>query len=136
MRKKKVLVLSIGGLGTAAIKFSKSLGAHVTALSWSEGKHEKCLAIGADDFYACLSDPDQMNNDLAGKFDLIIDTSPANADVAPFMSMLKFNGTYCRVGTPVGTDQDFKFQYYLFDDMDALEKTAKERLAGLKNKKR
>lgn len=106
----RVAVASIGGLGTAAIKFSKSFGAHVTALSRSEGKRDKSLAIGADEFHACLADADKMN-ELAGKFDLIIDTSPANADVAPFMTMLKFNGTYCRVGIPLATDMDFKYSY-------------------------
>ena len=46
-----------------------------------------------------------------GKFDLIIDTSPKNADVGPFMGMLKFNGTYCRVGIPAANDMDFKYSY-------------------------
>ena len=46
---------------------------------------------------ACLGDADAMAA-LAGKFDVIIDTSPQNSDVAAFMGMLKFNGTYCRVG--------------------------------------
>ena len=92
-----VAVASIGGLGTAAIKFSKSFGGHVTALSRGEEKREKALAAGADEFYACLGNLDKMN-ELAGKFDLIIDTSPANAGVGPFVNMLKFNGTYCRVG--------------------------------------
>lgn len=46
---------------------------------------------------ACLGNEDAMS-ELAGKFDLIIDTSPQNSDVASFMGMLKFNGTYCRVG--------------------------------------
>ena len=106
----RVAISSVGGLGTAAIKFAKSFGAHVTALSRSEDKRSKCLAVGADDFYSCLGNADKMS-ELAGKFDLIIDTSPKNADVAAFMGMLKFNGTYCRVGIPEANDMDFKFAY-------------------------
>lgn len=106
----RVAVASIGGLGTAAIKFAKSFGGHVTALSRSEGKREGCLMEGADEFYACLGNADKMK-ELAGKFDVIIDTSPANADVGPYMDMLKFNGTYCRVGIPVASNMDFKYAY-------------------------
>lgn len=106
----RVAVASIGGLGTAAIKFSKSFGAHVTALSRSESKRNKCLAEGADDFYACLGNVEKMNA-LTSKFDVIIDTSPVNADIGPFMNMLKFNGTYCRVGIPGATDNEFKWSY-------------------------
>lgn len=113
-------------MGTAGIKFSKSFGGHVTALSRSEDKREKALGAGADEFYgkrrhilyevlihpitkcsssfvyfvivaACLGNEVAMA-ELKGKFDLIIDTSPQNSDVASFMGMLKFDGTYCRVG--------------------------------------
>jgi len=47
-----VAVASIGGLGTAAIKFAKAFGAHVTALSRSDAKKEKSLGVGADEFSA------------------------------------------------------------------------------------
>ena len=50
----RVAIASVGGLGTAGIKFSKSFGAHVTALSRSEDKRSKAMAAGADEFY-CLS---------------------------------------------------------------------------------
>lgn len=106
----RVAVASIGGLGTVAIKFAKSFGAHVTALSRGNTKKEKCLGVGADDYVGCLGDPAEMAK-LAGKFDIIIDTSPVNADVAPFMAMLKINGTYCRVGIPPASDMSFSFDY-------------------------
>lgn len=84
----------------AAIKFSKSFGAHVTALSRTEAKRDECLAIGDDAFAACLiSCPEEIIK-YSGQFDLIIDTSPKNADVGPFIDMLRFNGTYCCVGIP------------------------------------
>mmetsp|Transcript_25453 Transcript_25453/g.39102 ORF Transcript_25453/g.39102 Transcript_25453/m.39102 type:complete len:388 (-) Transcript_25453:78-1241(-) len=106
----RVAIASIGGLGTAGIKFSKSFGGHVTALSRSEEKREKALGAGADEFFACLGNADAMA-ELTGKFDLIIDTSPQNSDVASFMGMLKFGGTYCRVGIPPANDMDFTFSY-------------------------
>ncbi len=46
-----VAIASIGGLGTAGIKFSKSFGGRVTALSRSEDKRERALGAGADEFY-------------------------------------------------------------------------------------
>eukprot|EP00543_Licmophora_paradoxa_P007256 CAMPEP_0202443444 /NCGR_PEP_ID=MMETSP1360-20130828/2705_1 /ASSEMBLY_ACC=CAM_ASM_000848 /TAXON_ID=515479 /ORGANISM="Licmophora paradoxa, Strain CCMP2313" /LENGTH=366 /DNA_ID=CAMNT_0049059129 /DNA_START=1 /DNA_END=1104 /DNA_ORIENTATION=- len=106
----RVGIASIGGLGTAAIKFAKLFGGHVTALSRSDSKRQKCLDVGANEFYACLGNPDAMK-ELSGKFDLIIDTSPANADIGPYMDMLKFNGTYCRVGIPLANDMAFTFSY-------------------------
>lgn len=106
----RVAIASVGGLGTAGIKFSKSFGGHVTALSRTEDKRSKALAAGADEFYACLGDAEAMN-ELAGKFDVIVDTCPKNADVGPFLGMLKFNGTYVRVGIPSASDMDFNYSY-------------------------
>jgi uncharacterized zinc-type alcohol dehydrogenase-like protein len=106
----EVGIASIGGLGTAAIRFAKLYGGRVTALSRGDTKKEKCLKIGADAYEGCLGDADKMNA-LAGKFDIIIDTSPVNSDVGPFLNMLKVNGTYCRVGIPSGSDQNFSYAY-------------------------
>ena len=106
----RVAIASVGGLGTAGIKFAKSFGAHVTALSRSEDKRSKALSAGADEFYACLGNAEAAA-ELAGKFDVIIDTSPANSDVGAFMGLLKFDGVYCRVGIPSAEDMDFKFAY-------------------------
>ena len=69
----RVAIASVGGLGTAGIKFAKSFGGHVTALSSHEEKREKALGEGADEFYACLGNAEAMG-ELAGKFDLIIDS--------------------------------------------------------------
>lgn len=48
----RVAIASVGGLGTAGIKFAKSFGGYVTALSRSEDKRSKALAAGADE---CMS---------------------------------------------------------------------------------
>jgi len=107
---KQVAIASIGGLGTTAIKFAIAHGGTVTALSHSEAKREKCLAFGVKEYYGCLGNLNKMK-ELAGKFDLIIDTTPANADVGPYLDMLKFDGVYCRVGVPPATDQNFTYAY-------------------------
>lgn len=106
----RVAIASVGGLGTAGIKFSKSFGGYVTALSRSDEKRSKALAAGADEFYPCLGDADACAA-LAGKFDVIIDTSPVNSDVGAFLGMLKFNGTYVRVGIPSASNMEFTYSY-------------------------
>jgi len=50
----RVAIASVGGLGTAGIKFAKSFGGHVTALSRSEDKRSKALSAGADEFYVLV----------------------------------------------------------------------------------
>mmetsp|Transcript_7699 Transcript_7699/g.10503 ORF Transcript_7699/g.10503 Transcript_7699/m.10503 type:complete len:368 (-) Transcript_7699:344-1447(-) len=106
----KVAIASVGGLGTAAIRFAKLFGGQVTALSRREDKKQKCLDLGAREFYACLGNSEAMA-ELSGKFDVIIDTAPVNLDLAPYMGMLKFNGTYCKVGIPSASDMTFKYDY-------------------------
>jgi D-arabinose 1-dehydrogenase-like Zn-dependent alcohol dehydrogenase len=106
----KVAIASIGGLGTAAIRFAKMYGGHVTALSRGETKRDKSLGVGADDYIGCLGNEEAMAA-VGARFDVIIDTSPVNANVAPFMGMLKNNGTYCRVGIPSATNMTFQFDY-------------------------
>lgn len=107
---KSVAVASIGGLGTLAIKLAAAYGGQVTALSGTASKKDKALAAGAKHFYACLGDKEKMK-ELAGKFDVILDTNPANADVGDYMNMLKFNGTYCRMGVPPAGNDSFTYNY-------------------------
>ena len=106
----KVAVSSIGGLGTAAIKLATAYGGHVTALSRSESKRENALGVGAKYFVPCLGSPDKMK-ELSGKFDVIIDTCPVNTGISNHMDMLKFNGTYCRVGIPETGNQSFSYEF-------------------------
>jgi len=102
-------VVGIGGLGTAAVKLSKTAGGVVTAISRSERKKDAILKDGAGSFILS-SDPEQMKA-AAGSLDVIIDTTPANADVAQFMDLLKFDGTYCRVGIPEAKDAQFSYNF-------------------------
>lgn len=102
-------VVGIGGLGTIAIKLGKLVGGRVTALSTSSHKEAAARSCGATDFVN-TQDPDAMTK-AAGTLDVIIDTTPANADVAPLLNLLKFDGMYVRVGIPTATSQQFSYNW-------------------------
>ena len=76
---KKIAVVGMGGLGHVAIQFAHAMGAEVTVLSRSLNKQEEALRFGAD-HYVATSDP-AVFIELAGRFDLILNTVSANLDV-------------------------------------------------------
>jgi uncharacterized zinc-type alcohol dehydrogenase-like protein len=67
-------------------------------LSQSLKKQEDGLRLGADDYYA-TSDPDTFAQ-LAGRFDLIINTVSAVIDVDAYLGLLAVDGTLVNVGAP------------------------------------
>src|SRR4051794_21113062 len=95
---KKVAVVGLGGLGHMAVKIAHALGAEVTVLSQSLKKQEDGLRLGADDYYA-TSDPDTFEQ-LAGRFDLIVNTVSASIDVDAYLGLLAVDGTLVNVGAP------------------------------------
>ncbi|MEO3778274.1 NAD(P)-dependent alcohol dehydrogenase [Micromonospora sp. B11E3] len=95
---RKVAVVGLGGLGHMAVKIAHALGAEVTVLSQSLKKQEDGLRLGADDYYA-TSDPDTFKQ-LAGRFDLIINTVSAPIDVDAYLSLLAVDGALVNVGAP------------------------------------
>jgi len=105
----KVGVISIGGLGTTAIKLAHIVGGDVVAFSSSANKEAAVREIGATGFVV-TSDKEAMAA-ATGTLDVIIDTCPANSDVASLMDLLKFNGTYVRVGIPPAADQSFSYKW-------------------------
>jgi uncharacterized zinc-type alcohol dehydrogenase-like protein len=94
----KVAVVGLGGLGHMAVKIAHALGAEVTVLSQSLKKQEDGLRLGADDYYA-TSDPETFKQ-LAGRFDLIINTVSAVIDVDAYLGLLAVDGTLVNVGAP------------------------------------
>ncbi|MEM1506261.1 NAD(P)-dependent alcohol dehydrogenase [Domibacillus sp. 8LH] len=100
---KKVAIVGMGGLGHVAIQFAHAMGAEVTVLSRSMNKKEEALSFGADHYFA-TSDPDTFTQ-LAGRFDLILNTVSANLDVNGYLSMLRVDGTLVNVGAPAEPDQ-------------------------------
>ena len=95
---KKVAIVGLGGLGHMAVKLAHALGAEVTVLSQSLKKQEDGLRLGADDYYA-TSDPETFEQ-LAGRFDLIINTVSAPIDVDAHLSLLAMHGALVNVGAP------------------------------------
>src|SRR3954449_12222836 len=95
---KKVAVVGLGGLGHMGVKIAHALGAEVTVLSQSLKKQEDGLRLGADAYYA-PSDPDTFT-ELAGRFDLIVNTVSAPIDVDAYLSLLAVGGALVNVGPP------------------------------------
>src|SRR3954451_2170746 len=95
---KQVAVVGLGGLGHMAVKLAHAMGAKVTVLSQSLKKQEDGLRLGADDYYA-TSDPGTFEQ-LAGRFDLIVNTVSAQIDVDAYLSLLAVDGTLVNVGAP------------------------------------
>jgi uncharacterized zinc-type alcohol dehydrogenase-like protein len=95
---KRVAVVGLGGLGHMAVQFAAALGAEVTVLSQSLSKRDDGLALGATE-YRATSDRATFT-ELAGTFDLIVNTVSADIKVNAFLSLLRLNGTMVFVGAP------------------------------------
>ncbi|MCM3353935.1 NAD(P)-dependent alcohol dehydrogenase [Bacillus halotolerans] len=100
---KKVAIVGVGGLGHLAIQFAHALGAEVTVLSRSINKKEEALELGADHYYATSNQA--TFTELAGRFDVILNTVSANLDVDAYLSMLRIDGTLVNVGAPAEPDK-------------------------------
>jgi alcohol dehydrogenase (NADP+) len=94
----KVAVVGLGGLGHMGVKLAKAMGAHVTVLSHSPGKHDSALDLGADDFL--VTGDGSVFEEHAGKFDFILDTVSADHDYNAYLGLLKRGGSMVLVGLP------------------------------------
>jgi uncharacterized zinc-type alcohol dehydrogenase-like protein len=92
----KVAVIGIGGLGHMALKFCKAWGCEVTAMTSSESKEEEARAFGAH--HVVSSTDSDAIAELAGRFDLIIDTVNATLDWNGLIGALAPNGRLHVVG--------------------------------------
>src|SRR4051795_6203321 len=95
---KRVAVVGLGGLGHMAVKLAHALGAEVTVLSQSLKKQEDGLRLGADHYHA-TSDPSTFEQ-LAGRFNLIVNTVSAHIDVDAYLGLLAVDGQLVNVGAP------------------------------------
>ncbi|WGL51019.1 NAD(P)-dependent alcohol dehydrogenase [Nocardioides sp. BP30] len=95
---KKVAVVGLGGLGHLAVKIAHALGAEVTVLSQSLKKQEDGLRLGADHYHA-TADRETFKQ-LAGRFDLILNTVSASIDLNAYLRLLAVDGTLVNVGAP------------------------------------
>jgi uncharacterized zinc-type alcohol dehydrogenase-like protein len=97
---KRVAVVGLGGLGHMAVKIAHAMGADVSVLSQSLRKQEDGLKLGASAYYA--TSDDATFTELAGRFDLIINTVSASIDIGRFLSLLRTDGALVNVGAPPG----------------------------------
>jgi uncharacterized zinc-type alcohol dehydrogenase-like protein len=74
------------------------MGAEVTVLSQSLKKQEDGLRLGADAYFA-TSDPATFDQ-LAGEFDLVVNTVSAGIDLDAYLRLLAVDGTLVNVGAP------------------------------------
>jgi alcohol dehydrogenase (NADP+) len=95
---KKVAIVGLGGLGHMGVKIAHAMGAEVTVLSQSLRKQEDGLRLGADHFHA-TADPATFT-ELAGSFDLIVNTVSANLPLDDYLALLRTGGTLVNVGAP------------------------------------
>jgi len=95
---KKVAVVGLGGLGHMAVKLAHAMGAEVTVLSQSLKKKDDGLRLGADHYHA-TSDPGTFEQ-LAGAFDLIVNTVSARLDLDAYLRLLAVDGVMANVGAP------------------------------------
>lgn len=95
---KKVAIVGLGGLGHMGVKIAHAMGAEVTVLSQTLRKQDDGLRLGADHFYA--TSDESTFTELAGTFDLIVNTTSANLPLDGYLSLLKLDGTLVHVGAP------------------------------------
>ena len=92
----KVGIVGLGGLGHMGVKFSHALGAQTVMITTTPEKGEDAKTLGAVEILIS-TDPDQMAKQ-AGEFDFILNTIPVDHNVAPYLDLLKVDGTMCVVG--------------------------------------
>ncbi len=91
-------VLGVGGLGQLAIQFLHKMGHEVYAFSHSPGKKELINQLGAE----CILGSDTHHPALISKkFDFIISTLNVQYELDDFLKILKPQGKFCVVATPL-----------------------------------
>lgn len=91
-------VIGLGGLGHIAIKILKALDMNITVISHSPEKRELALRLGANNFVN--TNKSNWSEKLSKKFDLIINTSPADLNLQRYVELLKPDGKFCYLGLP------------------------------------
>ncbi len=95
---KKVGVIGMGGLGHVGVKIAAALGAEVSVLSRTAAKQDDGLAFGATHYYA--TEDESVFEDLAGSFDLLLNTVGDGIPLDSFMGLLGRGGVMVNLGAP------------------------------------
>jgi alcohol dehydrogenase (NADP+) len=91
-------VVGVGGLGHLAIRFAHALGAETVAFTSSPAKADAARVLGADDV-VLSSDAKEMDAQHR-RCDLVLDTTGAGLELAPYLAALAVDGTYVLAGIP------------------------------------
>ena len=94
----RVAVLGIGGLGRLALQFLRAMEHRVAAFSRSPAKRDTIRALGAD--YIDGSDAESLAAHR-GTFDFILSTLNVPFDLDAFLAMLRPEGRFCFVASPL-----------------------------------
>jgi uncharacterized zinc-type alcohol dehydrogenase-like protein len=103
----KVAIVGMGGLGHVAVQLAAAMGAEVTVLSQSLSKQEDGLRFGAKHYYA--TSERETFKQLAGSFDLILNTVSANLPLDAYLRLLRVDGAMVTVGAPSAPDKVHAF---------------------------
>jgi uncharacterized zinc-type alcohol dehydrogenase-like protein len=95
---KRVAIIGMGGLGHIGVKLAKAMGAEVTVLSRTLAKERDGRRFGADAYYA--TQDASVLDELAGRFDLVLNTVSVNLDLDRYLGVLAVDGTFVELGVP------------------------------------
>ena len=95
---RRVAIIGLGGLGHVGVQIARALGAHTTVLDLAETKRQDAFRLGADAFHNPADV--EIFTRLAGTFDLIISTVPANIDLDAVLGLLARDGTLVTLAIP------------------------------------
>jgi len=98
LKRKKIGIVGLGGLGHMGVKFARAFGAHVVVFTTSPNKKEDALRLGAHE--VIISTNQEEMKKQAGSFNFILDTIAADHDINAYINMLGRDGNITLVGAP------------------------------------
>lgn len=94
---QRIAIIGVGGLGHMAVQFASKLGNHVTVFTTSEDKARFASELGAHQAFVTEGKSAPKTEQ---RFDIILNTAPANLDWSSYINLLKSDGTLNFVGVP------------------------------------
>nr|WP_224387848.1 NAD(P)-dependent alcohol dehydrogenase [Pseudonocardia sp. ICBG1293] len=121
----RVAIVGMGGLGHMGVKIAKAMGAEVTVLSRTLSKEEDGRRLGADHYYA--TEDETTFTELAGRFDLVVNTVAAVIPVDDYLGLLKLDGSMVNVGVP-----EEKLSYHGFSLVAGRKSLSGSKIGGIR----
>jgi alcohol dehydrogenase (NADP+) len=95
IKRKRIGIIGIGGLGHVAIQFANKMGAEVTAISSGEVKRELSFQLGAH-HYINASVPGELKRNI-DSFDLILNTASNLKHINSYIDLLDMDGIFVQI---------------------------------------